>query len=112
VECVDDAALTTDEIVSQARTLWQNLFGLTKPKTGKLTSSFREKIMNSPLWYGFPYKPILAMKGRETIVKSHFAAESKSKIKRKRGASVFVRARPANTLLNSSVLPQNRLVNS
>jgi len=24
----------------------------------------------------------------------------------------FVRARPANTLLNSSVLPQNRLVNS
>jgi hypothetical protein len=99
VECVDDAALTTGEIVSQALSLWQNLFGLTKSKTGKLTSSFREKIMNSPLWYGFPYKPILAMKGRETIVKSHFAAESKSKIKRKRGASVlFAPVRPIHCL--------------
>jgi hypothetical protein len=102
VECVDDAALTTGEIVSQARSLWQNLFGLTKPKTGKLTSSFREKIMIRPLRYGFPYnpyKPILAMKGRETKITSHFAAESKSKIKRKRGASVlFAPFRPTHRL--------------
>jgi hypothetical protein len=82
-------ALTTDEIVSQARALWQNLFGLTKLKSEKLTSSIREKIMNRPLWYGFLYKPTLAMKGRAIIVTSHFAAESKSKTKRKRGVFVL-----------------------
>ncbi len=55
--------------------------------------------MNRPLGYGFPYKPILAMKGRETIVTSHFAAESNSKIKRKRGASVlFAPVRPIHCL--------------
>jgi len=39
------------------------------------------------------------MKGRATIVTSHFAAESKSKIKRKRGVFVlFAPVRPTHRL--------------